>query len=254
MASGKRWTREELLIAMNLYCKLPFGKLDQRTPLIIAAAKKMGRTPSSLSMKLCNLASLDPDLKARGIKGLEGASQGDRDIWKQFHQNWNELGEESEELVEKLQLTRKSKKESNPTAPDETDAMGWVKQRRGQQFFRATVLASFNYRCCMTGNPIPELLRASHIASWKKHPEHRLNPQNGLCLAATQDAAFDRYLITLDKELRIILSKRLKEHFSNQSVRENFEPYEGKKIECPEKFEPDRAFLDYHRSAFSVNN
>ena len=31
----KTWTRDELIIAMNLYCKLPFGKLHQKTPIAI---------------------------------------------------------------------------------------------------------------------------------------------------------------------------------------------------------------------------
>ena len=61
----RNWTEHELLIAMNVYCKLPFGKLSQRNPLIIEVAGKMARTPSSVSIKLCNLASFDPTLQAR---------------------------------------------------------------------------------------------------------------------------------------------------------------------------------------------
>jgi hypothetical protein len=72
MTSRKPWTHVELLIAMNLYCKLPFGQLDHRNSLIIEVAQKLGRTPSSLSMKLCNLASLDPRLQARGIDVSSG--------------------------------------------------------------------------------------------------------------------------------------------------------------------------------------
>lgn len=60
MSQGKRWTHDELMLAMNLYCKLPFGQLRHGNPLIIEVAQKLDRTPSSLSMKLCNLASLDP--------------------------------------------------------------------------------------------------------------------------------------------------------------------------------------------------
>ncbi len=76
MAKAKpvKWTREHFLIALNLYCKLPFGKLDQRNPIIKEVSAKMGRTPSSLAMKLSNFASLDPVQQARGIKGLSGAT------------------------------------------------------------------------------------------------------------------------------------------------------------------------------------
>jgi hypothetical protein len=74
MAAGQRWTRDELLVALNLYHKLTFGQLHARNPAIIALAEKLGRGANSVAMKLCNFASLDPALALRGIKGLEGAS------------------------------------------------------------------------------------------------------------------------------------------------------------------------------------
>ena len=55
-----KWKREHFLIALNVYCKLKFGQFHKGNPLIIQVAAKMGRTPSSLAMKLCNFASLDP--------------------------------------------------------------------------------------------------------------------------------------------------------------------------------------------------
>jgi len=84
----KLWTRDELIIVMNLYCKLPFGQFDHRTPIIIEVAEKLGRTPSSIAMKLSNFASLDPIQQARGIRGLSGASKADREIWNEFTGNW----------------------------------------------------------------------------------------------------------------------------------------------------------------------
>lgn len=59
------WTREQTLIALNLYCQLSFGQLHSRNPLISLTAKLMNRTPSSLAMKLVNLASLDPRYYAK---------------------------------------------------------------------------------------------------------------------------------------------------------------------------------------------
>src|SRR5580704_9949883 len=58
-APAVKWTREHFLIALNLYCKLPFGKLHKGNPIIIEIADKMGRSANSLAMKLCNFASLD---------------------------------------------------------------------------------------------------------------------------------------------------------------------------------------------------
>lgn len=60
MAAGNRWTRDQLLIVLNLYHKLRFGEFDQRQPVIIDLATRIGRTPGAVAMKLSNLASLAP--------------------------------------------------------------------------------------------------------------------------------------------------------------------------------------------------
>lgn len=56
MASGnKDWTRDEHILAFNLYCKLPFGKFHRNNPDVIALANLIHRTPSSVAMKLGNI-------------------------------------------------------------------------------------------------------------------------------------------------------------------------------------------------------
>jgi putative restriction endonuclease len=264
MTQGKPWTHDELMLAMNLYCKLPFGQLRHGNPLIVEVAQKLGRTPSSLSMKLCNLASLDPYHQARGIKGLQGASRADREAWNEFTANWEEYGVTSEEQLQLLLAQTEvaepavvpgkstSRRQSifklptsEPSGP--TERVISVKTRLGQQFFRLSVLASYNSSCCITGNPVPELLVASHILPWGTYPEQRLNPQNGLCLAQTQDAAFDKGLITLDEEYRLVLSPYLRQYLPNDSLKRSFLDYEGKQIVMPEKFPPDAEFMRMHR-------
>ena len=74
---NRLWSRDELIIAFNLYCKIPFGKIDQRNPVVIALANALGRTPASLSWKLANFARLDPALQSRGIKGASHGSKGE---------------------------------------------------------------------------------------------------------------------------------------------------------------------------------
>jgi putative restriction endonuclease len=106
-APSVRWTREHSLIALNLYGKLQFGQFHQNKPVIMDVASRMGRSPSSLAMKLSNLASLDPVQRARGIKGLSGASNQDRAMWRRFHSNLETLGPESEQLLHDLFTTDK---------------------------------------------------------------------------------------------------------------------------------------------------
>lgn len=67
-------------------------------------------------------------------------------------------------------------------------------------------------------------------------------PANGLCLAKTQDAAFDRHLITLDEDFR--------DFYSTDTLRENFAQFEGQIIALPERFRPKQEFLEMHRASF----
>jgi hypothetical protein len=255
-APAVKWTREHTLIALNLYCKLPFGQFNSTNPIIVEIATKMGRNANSLAMKLCNLASLDPVQRARGIKGLEGASNQDREMWKEFQANLPVLGERSEELLHDL-LTHDEAKDVDflqrdkirlvaPTGPTETQAT--VRARRGQQFFRQSVLTAYDVRCCISGINVPRLLIASHIRPWGKFPDDRLNPRNGLCLSTLHDAAFDAGLITLDEKLGVVLSKRLRSFFPQPALEQNFVPFAGQQIRLPEKLaEPDGDFLRFHR-------
>lgn len=68
----KLWTKDELILALNLYLKLLFGKLHSHTPEIIHLPNILGRTPSSIAMRLNNFASVDPYHQQRGIDGLPG--------------------------------------------------------------------------------------------------------------------------------------------------------------------------------------
>jgi len=255
-ATPVKWTREHLLVALNLYCKLPFGSFDKNNPVVKEVAAKMGRSAGSLAMKLSNLASFDPVHRARGVKGLECASKLDLEMWNEFHANTLVLGEESEQLLHDL-FTKDEGKEVDflargkvqivpPSGPTEIETTR--KARRGQQFFRQAVLNAYDIRCCISGINIPRLLIASHIKPWGKFPSERLNPRNGLCLSTLHDAAFDNGLITLDQNLNIMLSKQLRKFFPQPALEQNFAPFEGKPIRLPDKLaEPDAEFLRYHR-------
>ena len=256
------WTREQRLIALNLYCKLPFGKLHKGNPIIKEVALKMGRTPSSLALKLCNFASLDPVLHARGISGMQGAANEDRSLWKEFKANISSLGPQSEELLHDL-LTDEENEEVDLLDHDRvqlepggrlapllghTEVLATVKIRRGQQFFRQTILSAYGVRCCISGINVPRLLVASHIKPWSDFPDERLDPRNGLCLSSLHDAAFDDGLITLDEQMRVVLSKRLRSFFPQSALEQNFLPHEGVIIRFPERLaDPSGDFMRYHR-------
>lgn len=243
---SKRWTREHLLLALNLYHQTPFGRQHKGYPPIIELAAKLGRTPSSVAMKLNNFTSLDPIEASRGIRGLQGSSRLDRDIWEEFHGRLDELAEQSEPLIDSFGTESSDTAAAPPSGESETTAL--VKVRRHQRFFRKAVLGSYEQKCCISGLPVLELLRASHIIPWSEHTEHRTDPSNGLCLAATYDAAFDNGLIALSDDFTILVSSSLKRFENNHEIATHFLARENAPITLPAKNLPNPEFLEWHRN------
>lgn len=252
--SKGNWTPEQLKLAFNFYCQTPFGKLHSKNPLIVKLAALLGRTPSALAMKLVNFASLDPSITGTGRKGLSGASTLDREIWGEFHADWERLTLECEQLRQHL-LQKHGMKATIPNEVSHditlTDFTGEtrqaiVQQRIKQNFFRRAVLASYRSRCCISGVSDSRLLVASHIVPWSADKTNRLNPSNGLCLSAIHDKAFDGHLFTLSDDWRVVLSSRIKGS-KDAFLRKVFWPSDGKQIEMPERFAPDPSFIAKHR-------
>ena len=252
---ARAWTRDEVLIAVNLYCQLPFGKLHQGNTLIIRVAELLGRTPGSVAMKLSNLASLDPEITASGRVGLPGASTLDRSVWDELTRQPEEIAIESQQLMDQLVSTgdvpELSSSSELPDIPLSTEAStsgsATVKVRKGQAFFRKAVLASYNESCCMSGVKVRRLLVASHIKPWNRDAANRLNPRNGLCLSALHDKAFDLGFISVRPDFSIVVAQDIRDDKSDLSVHA-LVALEGEKIRMPEKFRPLPEFLDWHYS------
>lgn len=248
--SKNLWTREELILAFNLYLKLPFGKMHKHTPEIIELAKLLGRTPSSIGMRLGNYASCDPQLQARGIGGLKGGMNQVKPIWDEFYENQEELVFLSEQILAEREETSIENKYNDILSDilnvEGSTVLRLVKTRVNQSFFRTMVLNNYNTKCCITGIDIPELLVASHIIPWSQNEKERLNPRNGLCLNALHDKAFDRGYLTITPEYEIKISTSIVSKSKDISINEYFFSYEKQKIKVPEKFVPSKEFLDYH--------
>lgn len=248
----KLWTREELILAINLYCKLPFGRLHYRNPEIIKLANLINRTPGSVAFKLVNFASLDPSLKARGIKGAVNASKLDKKVWNEFYNNWDVLPYESEKLLAEFKNTTVEK--LNHIDESDIPKSGitreqLIKVRVNQSFFRSMILAGYNSTCCVTGMNNSKLLVAGHIVPWAKDELNRLNPRNGLCLNALHDKAFENGLITITTKYKIRVSKELKKS-SDEIVKKYFSVYDNQEMIAPSRFLPDKQFLEYHNEKF----
>ncbi|MGK7389138.1 MAG: hypothetical protein ACNS60_02265 [Candidatus Cyclobacteriaceae bacterium M2_1C_046] len=53
----KLWSKEELILTINLYFKLPFGKMHSGNPDVIKLSEILGRSPNAVAYKLVNFAS-----------------------------------------------------------------------------------------------------------------------------------------------------------------------------------------------------
>ncbi len=252
--SNSRWSHEQLKLAFHLYCQLPFGKLHSRNPEIVELAKLIGRTPSAVAMKLVNFASLDPAITSTGRSGLGNASSLDREIWEEFHADWEGLAIECNRLKTAL---IESKGTPAVAVLDGDEASGLedftgetrrvvTEQRIKQHFFRRAVLSSYRGRCCMSGLSEPRLLIASHIVPWSKDKTNRLNPSNGLCLSAIHDKAFDKGLIALSDDFRVLVSNELLRS-EDTFIKGVILPLNGRPIELPERFVPDVGLIARHR-------
>jgi len=253
------WTSGQLKLAFYFYCQTPFGKLHSRNPEIVELASLIGRTPDALAMKLVNFASLDPSITDSGRTGLRGASKLDRQIWDEFHADWERLALDCEQLRLSLLSAhglRGKQSDKGDPAFELSDFTGetrsaLVQQRVKQRFFRRSVLSSYRGRCCISRVSEARLLVASHIVAWSEDRSNRLNPSNGLCLSAIHDKAFDAHLFTLSDDHRIVLSAKLR-GTNDAFLRDVFWPVEGQRIELPERFLPDKRFVERHREMTSI--
>jgi len=242
--AGRNWSRTETLIAFALYCRLPFGRLHSRNPEIVAIARKLGRTPSSIAMKCCNLASLDETHQQRGVRGLQKVSALDRNVWSEFQTDPDAVSFEAATAIARL--------ESRPvlpiSEPDIADLEGKeneriVRVRVNQYFFRDLILTGYCDSCAVCGLPLPELLVASHIVPWSIDVRLRMNPRNGLCLCGTHDRAYERGLLRITRSytIRIAVPDRVRK---SQPVTDWLIKYEGNQIQLPQRWLPDPELLE----------
>ena len=252
--SRTNWSREELIVAFNLYCKTPFTKINASRKAIKELAYTLHRSPSAVALKLANFARLDPVLQERNIAGMRHGSKAEAEIWNEFSHDWEELAYQSELILakfknESIENSTGINKEGLPAEGRERDVI--VKARVNQSFFRQTILASYDNKCCITGISVPELLVAGHIIPWAVDKTNRMNPCNGLCLNALHDMAFDKGLITITIDYHVKISKVLKQQSSPELL---FIPYDNKKIALPQRFTPSKEFIEYHnRHIFKGN-
>ena len=249
--ANKNWTREELLVAIKVYCALAFGQFHSKHPKIIEVSQALGRTPSSLAMKLCNFASLDPTMAG---KGLKGASKADKEMISALLEAPEAVILDSELAYQNLVINHSltghhqlSTAEFVYNSVENTEQVATVKVRTVQAFFRKMIISSYQYHCAVCRLNVPELLIASHIIPWSVNEKLRVMPTNGISMCALHDRAFDRGLISFDAKYHMLISPKLHECQPNEAKKILLLNYEHQKMKLPFRFYPDNQSLKWHR-------
>ncbi len=255
MAKKNDWTIEQITVALYEYCRNPFGQFNASKQFVKDLGELIGRSPAAIVRKVGNLASFDPQMKARGVNGLSHTSKLDEVVWNKYFGHWDQLAYDAEALIAKykeLQLEESLTIDLN-NLPTGTERTYEIKRRINQRFFRDTVLSSYEQKCCITGLNNPTLLNACHIVDWSKDAANRTNPQNGLCLNVLLHKAYDEDLIGISPDYDIVVSEKFF-GAKMQSVDEDFREYilgfNHKKIILPKRFYPDRDLLAAHYERF----
>jgi putative restriction endonuclease len=249
------WTEEQTLAALHVYLQLPFGKLHSGTPKIKELAGWIGRTPSAVARKLSNLAGLDPAILASGKVGLTNGSAVDDKIWSDLKTDWDQTATRAVEAYARFAT-------SAGVLPDAElfdgvsefelgkNRTATVQMRVNQARFRSYVLAGYNSTCCISGLQNECLLIASHIVPWSEDTHNRLNPQNGLCMSALHDRAYDQGLITVLPDYTVRVSAKLKTKSADTFLQESLLRFDKAPIRMPSRLAPAPDFLAWHARHF----
>ncbi len=241
------WTEAEMILTLDLYFKLPFGRLNHGTYEVIELAELIGRTPNAVALRLVNYAACDPYIIESGRHGMDGGKKSCLPYWDYYSVHKEELFIKAAQLraeKQKQSLEQLLSIEQQDFIGNEREAV--IRQRVNQSAFRTMILTNYNERCAVTGINIPELLVASHIIPWAEDESQRLNPENGICLSSLYDKAFDQGLIGINSEYHILLSNELLKYDKEPYFEKHFGSVADQKIILPEEHKPNKAFLEYH--------
>lgn len=244
------WTREELILTLSVYFQLPFGRLNHTTPEVRELARLIGRTENSAALRLVNFAACDPYIINSGRTGMVSGRAVCMPIWEEFYNDRERLFSEAQLI--KASLLHKSVEETLQLTDNDLEGRertAVIRQRVNQSVFRSMILNNYEEHCAITGINIPELLVAGHIIPWSDStPQQKLSPENGICLSALYDKAFDKGLITISPDdFTVVLSSALLEYETQDYFVRHFGSIAGSPIAMPIEHKPNRDFLAYHR-------
>ena len=119
-----------------------------------------------------------------------------------------------------------------------------IRPRLGQGAFRIVVTEAYSRKCSITGERTLPVLDAAHIVPFsQKGPSIT---QNGILLRTDIHALFDKGYLTITDDLKVEVSRRLKEDYGNGKI---YYPYHGKSLAnlpLNKSDMPAKEFLQWH--------
>ncbi|MDQ3705610.1 MAG: hypothetical protein M3437_10390 [Chloroflexota bacterium] len=127
MPRNPMWSREELILALDLYIRE--GMPDKSHPEIIKLSQLLNqlsanmphpdgtrfRNPNGVAMKLANFAALDPAYHGRG---LTSGGKGDQKVWDEFRLDRQRLKDEAARIRQEAAIGLREMQLETPIAPD----------------------------------------------------------------------------------------------------------------------------------------
>ncbi len=140
-----------------------------------------------------------------------------------------------------------------PTAIAVKDRYGdpyLTRPRLGQGAFRVLVTEAYQRRCAITGEKTLPVLNASHIKPYSQEGPHEV--RNGLLLREDLHTLFDRGYLTVTKDYRVEVSKRIKEDYGNG--REYYAMHGRQLVVLPGNMldQPGKDYLEWHNERVYV--
>lgn len=118
-----------------------------------------------------------------------------------------------------------------------------IRPRLGQGIFRVAVTDAYGRSCAVTGEHSLPVLEAAHIRPYSEGGEHEVS--NGLLLRSDIHRLFDMGYVGVRSDHRFVVSKRLKDDYSNGR---SYYPLHNQEIRLPVRAEdrPSGTWLDWH--------
>ena len=118
-----------------------------------------------------------------------------------------------------------------------------VEPRLGQGSFRVLVTDAYNRRCAISSERTLPVLEAAHIKPYNEEGEHKIT--NGVLLRQDIHTLFDRGYLTITPELKVEVSRRIREEFENGR---DYYKYNGQPMRPPQNWmdRPSPEYLIWH--------